>query len=149
MSVRSQALAWANKNKLRDGKSWNGWCQSLAWRLSEAIGHASNPPSSTAAEAARQAFKRSRNPWAAQAPAGAFHYWEIPGTTDGHVSVDLSGKGKEILMASNHVKKLYGVAMGTTDVWTYTKAVNGKYLGWSYYNGTNGYVALPKPKLQK
>lgn len=143
MSLKNNVLKWAKTHQKRDGQSWNGYCQSLMWRLCDYYGKAPDPTPSSATVAASRAFTKYRNPYAAKAPAGAFHYWELDGTSFGHVALDLTGGGKELFMASRHVTKTYGDALGTISMQDYLHKTGAKYQGWSYWNGLNGYVAKP------
>jgi hypothetical protein len=145
VSVRSKALAWVKKHPRRaDGDSWLGYCQGLMWQLCNAILDAPNPAPLSALQASQEAFKAGKRTDWWNAPAGAFHYWDLPGTKYGHVGLDLSGKGREILMASVHVDKTYGVGVGTVSMTAYWRATKATYLGWSRLNGKNGRVVRTK-----
>jgi peptidoglycan hydrolase-like protein with peptidoglycan-binding domain len=63
-----------------------------------------------------------------QAPLGAFHWWDWSGPNNGHVGIDLDGRGTRIGMASTAVANKLGTAIGTISVKAYTY---GTYLGWS------------------
>lgn len=144
MSIKSNILAWAKSHQKKDGQSWAGACQALMWRLCDYYGQHPDPTPINATRAGYMAFVKQRGATAATAPIGAFHYWELDGMTDGHVGIDLSGKGTEVFMASRHVTKSYGDAIGTISVGDYMRKTGARYLGWSVWNGSNGYVVKPK-----
>ena len=125
--------------------SWNSWCQSLAWRFSDAYGHAADPSFDSALKAAQASGELNKD-WKSAEP-GAYHYWGTGVGPDGHVGIDLKGGGSWIFMASNHITTVWGDALGCAS-WTQYQAAIGdpsgaKYLGWSMKNGT-GYINVPE-----
>ena len=148
-----EGKAYATKHPKRsanpDGSgaltSWEGWCQSLAWRFSDAYGHGANPSFDNALHAAQASGKLNKD-WKSAKP-GAYHYWGTGVSPDGHVGIDLKGGGSWILMASNHITTVWGDAIGCASWTQYQNAIGdpkgAKYLGWSMKNGT-GYITVPK-----
>lgn len=141
MSLGGKALRWVKKHPRRnDGDSWLGYCQALMWQLCNYMYKAPSPAPLSALQASKEAFKAGKRTDWWNAPAGAFHYWDLPGTKYGHVGLDLKGKGTKVLMASAHVHVVYGAGLGTTSLVAYTRATKATYLGWSRLNGKNGSV---------
>ena len=148
-----EGKAYATKHPKRsanpDGSGaltgWDSWCQSLAWRFSDAYGHGANPSFDSALKAAQASGELNKD-WKSAKP-GAYHYWGTGVGPDGHVGIDLKGGGSWIFMASNHITTVWGDAIGCAS-WTQYQAAIGdssgaKYLGWSMKNGT-GYINVPK-----
>ena len=82
-----------------------------------------------------------------KAPAGAVHFWDIAGPANGHVGLDILGRGTKVFMGNKSVQDISGATdLGYNSVPGY-KAWRPKaiYLGWSYNyaNGTIGKFDLP------
>lgn len=117
-----QVIAYARAHPLRDGKSWNGWCESFIWR---AGGFDRSFPTALAAGDASGPLRKD---WAA-APSGAIHYWAGVGG-DGHVAFSLGGG--MLLMASGRTSN-FGTALGTLHFSNYGLPL---YRGWTMRHGT-------------
>lgn len=118
-------------------RNWNGLCQALVWQVTNKFGSASVVYSSALnAYHASGIISLKEN----TAPAGAIHYWDIG--TYGHVAIEL-GSGR-VLMGSSHVSESWGVNVGVTSVYAYSKATGAKYLGWARTNGRNS-VDITQP----
>ena len=121
----NQANTWALAHPTKDvgsgGPSWSGWCAALMF-------WAGNFERScdTATQGSYSSNIVSTDPTAA--PAGAFHWWRMG--SEGHVALDLDGKGTRLLMASSKVSN-YGSAIGT--------------ISWAQYAGASvsGHGKLP------
>jgi LysM repeat protein len=125
--MKSPAKRWHWNSKKRINESWNGWCAAWTyWFTGAARSFAT----------AYDAFLHTKivSKRAADAPAGAVHYWRNIGSNPrpGHVAVSL---GQGIAgMASNRVETEWGVGHGTVPIATYNRQTGGflQYLGWSY-----------------
>jgi hypothetical protein len=120
----AQAEAWGRANPTRDNGSWKNWCASLMFRAGDFSWSAD-----TATEARQASTIVSFD--ASQAPAGAFHWWDIAGITAGHVGLDLDGGGSRVMMATDKVDQLWGQAIGTSSVAGYGSRASATYRGWS------------------
>lgn len=81
-----------------------------------------------------------------KAVPGDFHFWDIAGPENGHVSLDVNGGGKGSFMGNWRAHVIPGaVALGFLDVDDYTRLSGARYLGFSR-KYANGYVNVPKPK---
>ncbi|NVJ23869.1 MULTISPECIES: hypothetical protein [Myxococcus] len=123
-SIYNRARAYASAHPTRDGGTWDQWCASLMWRFG-------GFPESSARPSAIEAYHAStRQPYsAAQAPAGAFHWWDIG--SFGHVGLDLNGGGTTVFMATRKLSQSWGNAIGINSVSGYSSASGARYLGWS------------------
>ncbi|MCP3167895.1 hypothetical protein [Myxococcus qinghaiensis] len=123
-AIYNRARAYASAHPTRDGGTWDQWCASLMWRFG-------GFPESSARPSAIEAYHAStRQPYSAsQAPAGAFHWWDIG--SFGHVGLDLNGGGTTVFMATRKLSQSWGNAIGINSVSGYSAASGARYLGWS------------------
>lgn len=125
---------------------WYGQCAGLTHTVCRHFGFvtaADTPyPSAKAAyQAAKAAGKiQSTNP--ERAPRGAIHYWAYWGKNSrgemgdwGHVGVDMTGGGRDILNATSKPNDRYGVNAGTSTFSEIDGRV-GAYLGWGMTYGS-------------
>lgn len=131
-ATESQIRAWLNDPASGPSvyrRNWDQLCQALMWQVCNRFGNASRAYAS--ANTARAASRiNGTNP--KDAPAGAFHYWEIG--IYGHVALSLGGS--RCLMGSRHVEQ-WARNVGVTTVEAYTRATGARYTGWSRTNGVN------------
>lgn len=128
-TLEAQARAWAAANPTRDGSNWNGWCASQTYRFTKAT---------TAYDPATAAYRASSivSTDASLAPIGAIHFWLDGG--DGHVGVEVRGRGRGVFMASRHVTEVLAPSLGIVSVGDYNaRAVGLRYAGWSRQYGAN------------
>jgi hypothetical protein len=104
-----EAIAYARAHKLRDGKSWAGWCASFVFR---AGGFERAYPSAMIAGDMSGILIADWH----SARRGEIHYWAGVGG-DGHVAIDIGGDQNDrlLLMASSSVTDSFGDAVGA--VW--------------------------------
>jgi hypothetical protein len=138
-AVYDRAIAFADANPTRPVShgTWNQYCAALMYWFG---GFSVSAPS--AADAYRASPIVSGDPTAA--PIGAFHYWSLPGSSAGHVGVDLLGEGAVVFMASTHISDAWGTSgyVGVTSVAAYSESSGGTYLGWSMeFNGHGQRIA--------
>ena len=122
--IYDRARAFAAAYPKRDGGTWDQWCGSLMVRFGQLPDSAVRP---SAIEAYRASAILSRDP--AQAPTGAFHWWNIGAY--GHVGADLNGGGATVFMATRKLAQSWGDALGVNSVSGYTSVTGAQYLGWS------------------
>jgi hypothetical protein len=137
--VYDRAVAFANANPTRPVShgTWNQYCAALMYWFGNF-----SVSASSAAAAYQASTIASLDP--TTAPIGAFHYWSLPGSSAGHVGVDLLGEGAVVFMASTHVADHWGTSgyVGVNNVASYNEAAGATYLGWSMdFNGHGQAIA--------
>jgi hypothetical protein len=124
-----QATQWAHDHPTKTvgagGPSWDGWCAALMYWVGGFT------RSADTAALARRSSKLS-SATQVEAPAGVFHWWDIAGIEAGHVGLDLTGRGRSVLMATRAVTQSWGDHLGTNSVFDYGATVPSTYRGWSY-----------------
>jgi hypothetical protein len=137
-TLYDSARNYAAANPQRDGATWHLWCGSLMWRFG-GLAEANARPS--AIEAYRDSDIRGAT--AADAPQGALHWWDIG--EDGHVGLDVQGRGHTIFMATRHLREVWGDALGVNGEASYSAETGARYLGWSldYAGGRFPSAGLP------
>lgn len=82
-----------------------------------------------------------------KAPAGAVHWWDIGGPLNGHVGLDILGRGSKVFFGNKSVQDISGaIDLGYSSVPGYNAyRPKAKYLGWSYgyADGNIGHFDLP------
>ena len=137
--VYDRAVAFANANPTRPGShgTWDQYCAALMYWFG-----GFSVSANSAADAFAASPIQSQDP--TTAPIGAFHYFSVPGTSAGHVGVDLLGEGSVVFMASEHVADHWGTSgyVGVNSVASYDEDSGGTYLGWSMeFNGHGQVIA--------
>lgn len=142
MTTIAELRAWFDRNY--PGRDWYGLCQAVVVNAADATGgFVGTYPSATAAYRASSIESYD----AAAAPAGAVHYWSVPGNADGHDSVSL-GDGI-MLHGYSLLWESWGTNIGTIGVVAFNEArPSWTYLGWSYSNGANRiYIEAVEPPV--
>jgi len=161
-SFRAFAQAFPNRPPTRTSGNWSGLCgvcmvQFGAWfGGARTVGDFNNPwaywqtRASGDVSSARRAANASGtlNTNAGAAPVGAFHFWDWNGIDNGHVGIDLVGKGTHIGMASNNVTTSLGSAIGFVSKSNYEQRSGARYLGWAtnYAGGKLKGISSPSPQ---
>lgn len=124
--AQAEAYARAHPQKTdgAGGPSWDGWCAALMFWAG-----GFSRSADTAAEA--RSLSAVESDVASSAPAGAFHWWDISGTSAGHVGLDLTGRGDRVLMATGAVAESWGNHIGVNSVNGYQSMRAATYRGWS------------------
>lgn len=123
------ARQFAAANPLRDGATWSGWCASLIYRF---IGAGTAYNSATLAGDAAGSLNSDHT----AAPIGALHYW-AGANGDGHVAIDVAGRGRLLFMASSKVTESLGTAIGLVSFDDYQSKAGLPYRGWAMQYGAN------------
>src|SRR5690606_20861102 len=83
----------------------------------------------------------ARNPHAAAAPVGAFHWFSWGNS--GHVGIDLSGGGHDVFMASAYLRESWGKGgIGVNSASAWGARSDASYLGWTTQYG-GGILTIP------
>jgi hypothetical protein len=125
-------------------ETWDQKCGSLVFRYIDREFGWSPFPSADISSARRAANGSGHlDPTAANAPALAFHFWDIAGIENGHVGVGMTSGGGMLFMANASVTEDLGDAIGfaSVDHYTAAKAPRATYLGWA----TNYAGGRPNP----
>jgi hypothetical protein len=125
-------------------ETWDQKCGSLVFRyIDHEFGWSPFPTADISS--ARRAANNSGplNSTAADAPALAFHFWDIAGIDNGHVGVGMTPGGVMLFMANASVTEDLGDAIGfaSVDHYTTAKSPRATYLGWA----TNYAGGRPNP----
>jgi len=81
-----------------------------------------------------------------KARPGDFHFWDIAGPENGHVSFEVFGAGRDTFMGNHRVCSIEGAKnLGFLSVADYTRLSGARYLGFShqYANGDVTKFSLP------
>ncbi|RXZ72538.1 hypothetical protein [Agromyces albus] len=115
-------------------ETWDQKCGSLVFRyINHEFGWSPFPTAdiSSARRAADNSGQLNSN--AADAPALAFHFWDIAGIDNGHVGVGMTRGAAKLFMANASVTEDLGDAIGfaSVDHYTTAKSPRATYLGWA------------------
>ncbi|MEV5042694.1 type IV pilus assembly protein FimV [Microbacterium sp. LMI1x-1-1.1] len=155
--VKAKFKTWGDFN-------WYGMCAGLTHTVCRHFGYVTKAdtayPSAKAAYQAAKAAGKIRSTDPKKAPRGAIHYWAYWGKNSrgemgdwGHVGVDMTGGGRDILNATSKPNDRYGLNAGTSTFAEIDGRV-GTYLGWGTTYGRE-YTAnildptRPKPSTPK
>lgn len=143
--ARAYAAAHPTRPPSRTSGTWDQLCGVLMYQFGTTLPWAKAPGTTGPTAAAVGNASGWLNPNAAAAPIGAFHFWAIGSA--GHVGMDLSGGGADVLMATKALRESWGSAIGVQSVAGYTKAKGATYRGWAtnYGGGIPSIPAEPAP----
>lgn len=150
--VKAKFKTWGDFN-------WYGMCAGLTHSVCRHFGYvtkADTPyPSAKAAYRAAKAAGTIKSQDPKKAPRGAIHYWAYWGKNSrgemgdwGHVGVDMTGGGRDILNATSKPNDRYGVNAGTSTFAEIDSRV-GDYLGWGTTYGKEYTANILDPKPPK
>ncbi|MDT3331396.1 hypothetical protein Q9S78_12025 [Microbacterium sp. KSW-18] len=136
--VKAKFKTWGDFN-------WYGMCAGLTHTVCRHFGFVTKAdtayPSAKAAYQAAKAAGTIRSTDPKKAPRGAIHYWAYWGKNSrgemgdwGHVGVDMTGGGRDILNATSKPNDRYGRNAGTSTFAEIDGRV-GTYLGWGMTYG--------------
>lgn len=150
--VKAKFKTWGDFN-------WYGMCAGLTHTVCRHFGYVTKAdtayPSAKAAYQAAKAAGTIRSTDPKKAPRGAIHYWAYWGKNSrgemgdwGHVGVDMTGGGRDILNATSKPNDRYGVNAGTSTFAEIDSRV-GTYLGWGTTYGRDYTANILDPNPPK